>query len=537
MTVTNAKKIDTPKRALIYLHDEAKKEDEEIATIVYKVKVNNLYKENISSLHKCNREQLSKVYAWLMKIQVDDEDIVQMSKEGLKKMIIWRMFQITAEECRSCLKMVHLSREEEYLVTCWECGKGACKDCYPTDLAGGKNWRYLCCGCLDTIGNLRGFQSLKADVDLLKVKAKKKAKKPEEDHPDDEEIPEEEEDPSEKQDDSCVFTDGTEKPEGEATESDDAVEEIDDPEKAFVAPADRRGFVGNKLKTTLEKNKKKTKTCSFFLQGRCKFGMSGKRPIKGEKKTEDQDECPYDHPRVCSKLLNHGDSKHTKYGCDGNSCKKAHPAMCTASMSSRQCWKACRRGWHVKGTNFEDGEMPVQKVRQQQQRNPNISSPHDFPPIGSMQPMWNENRAQPPTEEAHRNSQQPMQPMWNKKQVQPQTEDAHRIAQQTNVNVPPPQISSRDNNFKCTDCTAEFKYANEFKRHMSTEHRENETENDASFLGAVEKSLMKILPKALESCLNALAKSQSQIPNPNPNHQTGNNNLNLRWGLVPANLN
>ena len=52
--------------------------------------------------------------------------------------------------------------------------EGACKDCYPTDLSMGKNWKYLCTCCMDTIGNLRGFKALKPDVDLLKVKTKRK---------------------------------------------------------------------------------------------------------------------------------------------------------------------------------------------------------------------------------------------------------------------------------------------------------------------------------------------------------------------------
>ena len=157
MTVENAKKVETPKEALIHLHAEAVKEDQEIATILYRIKINSEYKVNIATLHKFSREQLTKTFAWLMKLKDDDETIVQMNKEGLKKMIIWRIFQITAEQCGSCLKIVHLKRDEEYLVTCWECGKGACKDCYPHDLSGGKNWRYLCTGCLNTIGDLRGF--------------------------------------------------------------------------------------------------------------------------------------------------------------------------------------------------------------------------------------------------------------------------------------------------------------------------------------------------------------------------------------------
>ena len=82
--------METPKAALIYLHAEARKEDEEIAAAIYKVKINNDYKKNLSELHKCSKEILTKTYAWLMKVKEDDEEILQMNKEGLKKMIIWR---------------------------------------------------------------------------------------------------------------------------------------------------------------------------------------------------------------------------------------------------------------------------------------------------------------------------------------------------------------------------------------------------------------------------------------------------------------
>ena len=171
-TIDITKKVETPKAALVHLHAEAMKEDEEIAAALYRVKINNDYKKNMTELHKCSKELLAKTYAWLMKVGEDHEEILQMNKEGLKKMMIWRIFQITAEQCRSCMKLVHLKRDDDYLVTCWECGKGACKDCYPTAM--GKNWKYLCTFCMDTIGNLRGFKALKPDVDLLKVKTKRK---------------------------------------------------------------------------------------------------------------------------------------------------------------------------------------------------------------------------------------------------------------------------------------------------------------------------------------------------------------------------
>ena len=514
MTIEIAIKVDTPKRALIYLHDEAKKEDQEIATIIYAVKIDNDLKKNYSSLHKYSRELLAKTYAWLMKVEVDNEEIVQMNKEGLKKMMVWRIFQITAEQCRTCHKVVHLQRKEEYLVTCWECGKGACKDCYPSDISGGKNWRYLCSGCLDIIGNLRGFQALKSEVDLYKVKPKKRPKKTVEIQVEDEENPpndKDEETPADNNDpgdDSCVFTEGVDTPNENP--------EVDDPRNAFVERVERRGFLGKKLNDTGEKSTKKTKTCSHFLRGRCKFGMSGRRPSKGvEKEAGVNDECPYEHPRVCSKLLNHGDNKHSKFGCDGISCKKAHPTMCTSSMYSRQCWKLCDKGWHVKGTKFENGEVPLQHVQKQVQRKPNTASSHDFPPLGSLQPMWKRNHNQQQTQNSHSN-------------------ETHQ-----DYSLPPPTILGNNNSYKCPECNEDFQNKNEFRHHFKMEHSKSEGEKEASFLAVVQQSLYRMLPNALETCLQGLVSDQGfSVQNQNqPKHQHQNGNSNLKWKLVPVNLN
>ena len=286
-------------------------------------------------------------------------------------------------------------------------------------------------------------------------------------------------------------------------------------------------------------------TCSYFLQGRCRWGMSGRRPIKEAGKVAgDCDECPYEHPRVCSKLLNHGDSKHSKYGCDGNSCKKAHPTMCTPSMWSRKCWKLCDKGWHVKGTKFDDGKVPVQNVRQDIQKNQNTASTHDFPPLGTMQPLWNGKQNQAKYENAHQNHPQPpmetMQPLWNRNQNQTKYNNAYQNQPQPNLSVPPPALPDKDNNFKCMDCLDEFKCKTEFRRHINTKHNDCEAENDASFLEAVQKSLVQILPKALETCLLASGQGHSGFlvqNQTNLNPQTGNKAMPMKWGLIPANLN
>ena len=355
------KEVDTPKKALIFLHDEAKKEDEELAAIIFSIKINNNYKQNYAALSKPTKASLIKTYAWLMKTNVDDDKVVQMNLQGIKKMILYRINQITADLCRGCNKVVHYRREEDYAVTCWECGRGACPDCYPSLISVGKNWRFLCHHCLDTIGKLRGFEALQ-DTDFLKVKKSKKATKDadEAQKDDNEEEDEEVEDTAEPKegdespDDSCVFV-------TDVATQDDGENREENPNHAFVEQP-TRGFKAknNKPATTEpEKSKQKDKTCNFFLQGRCHWGMSGRKPRKNL--PDSPKECPYAHPRVCTKLLHHGDGKHTSYGCDGKSCKKAHPKMCVSSMKSRVCGKSCKNGFHLKGTTFDD-KVPLQSM-------------------------------------------------------------------------------------------------------------------------------------------------------------------------------
>ena len=93
-------------------------------------------------------------------------------------------------------------------------------------------------------------------------------------------------------------------------------------------------------------------------------------------------------------------------------------------------------------------------------------------------------------------------------------------------NVPPPQVNI-DNTFKCVDCPTEFKFRKDFRHHINNEHNEIESKKEDSFLETVQKTLEKLLPKVLE---NILQQNQH-------NHPTGSSRQNIRWGLIPTNLN
>ena len=435
-------------------------------------------------------------------------------------MILYRIKQITADLCRTCNKIVHYQRMVDYVVVCWECGRGACPDCYPSNISAGKNWRYLCEHCLDVIGKLRGFNALQ-ETDLLKPKKGKKSNKETKEpanedtnehiEVNEDEDTEKEENPT--KDDSCVFvSESTTDDGGENLEEENPNNE--DPSNAFEEQI-VRGFKKQSNKTDenkengkdnpkvkedgkeKEKNDaKKNKTCSYFLQGRCHWGMSGKKPRKDVPNVTK--ECPYTHPRVCSKLLLHGDGKHTRYGCNGTNCKKAHPKMCVTSMKNRRCGKTCQSGFHLKDTIFEDG-ISMQTMQKDVQIKYNTESSQQFPPLSQMQ---------------------------QRSRRQAQFGEACQETPLPNFNVPPPKTSI-DSNFKCIDCPAEFKFKRDLRHHINNEHNENDSKKEDSFLDAVQKTIEKLLPKVLENILH-------QSP---PNHPTGSNMQNMRWGLIPTSLN
>ena len=172
-------------------------------------------------------------------------------------------------------------------------------------------------------------------------KATKDSNKPTED--DDEEKDDEDIDTAEEDDESedgvennsCIFvTDVASQDNG------DNVEE--NPNHAFVEQTGR-GFKDKNKKSSqkeieIVKDKKMSqKTCNFFLQGRCHWGMSGRKPRKDL--PDSPKECPYAHPRVCSKLLHHGDGKHTSHGCDGSNCKKSSPQNVCQLHEKQIMWK------------------------------------------------------------------------------------------------------------------------------------------------------------------------------------------------------
>ena len=82
---------------------------------------------------------------------------------------------------------------------------------------------------------------------------------------------------------------------------------------------------------------KNTKRCRFYINGNCRLTRN---------------ECPFLHPKPCSKLMMYG--THKERGCNlGKTCDYLHPKMCPLSISKQECFnKECQLK-HIKGTKRE----------------------------------------------------------------------------------------------------------------------------------------------------------------------------------------
>ena len=107
-----------------------------------------------------------------------------------------------------------------------------------------------------------------------------------------------------------------------------------DPVVVITAPSEV--LQGEKQEIQQEEKDQSTETCRHYRNNKCKYGISGKG-------------CPYNHPKRCAKLMNHG-TRATK-GCNlGNKCKDFHPKMCPLSLSKSECLDLECALCHVKGT-------------------------------------------------------------------------------------------------------------------------------------------------------------------------------------------
>ena len=346
---------------------------DDVANCIGKVKAGDTHKNSIKNLHGAKKDVLAKTYAFLLNKKDDDEHVKKLTTDGLEIMIMFRLKQLMPDVCAKCNEEHLSTKEETPLVTCRMCGTGACKECFTIE-EGMNKWFYLCKVCDEFVVQQRGEEAL--DKTHLNQKLKKKA--------DGAKKPDEAAGKSDKEEDVIVLDKDDDKEEEEAEEEDE--EEEGEGDGFERVQNKKRGFKKTKTPETrnsviIEKKGKKEKKdiiCSHFRKARCFYGMSGKMPYNGSPS------CPYKHPRVCQRLLRHGDKG--RAGCRGNSagCQEFHPRMCFSSINTRTChnMKECSNGYHMKGTTENRVKEPekVPRENEKEQRMGKERFQEAFPP-------------------------------------------------------------------------------------------------------------------------------------------------------------
>ncbi|CAL4065061.1 unnamed protein product [Meganyctiphanes norvegica] len=88
------------------------------------------------------------------------------------------------------------------------------------------------------------------------------------------------------------------------------------------------------------------RVCSFWVRGRCKFGVS----------------CNYAHPVLCTTILENGT-------CQKRDCEWFHPKMCSVMKQTGQC----HRGQKCYFTHYRQTQNSSMNSRAENQRNFNNS--------------------------------------------------------------------------------------------------------------------------------------------------------------------
>ena len=317
---------------------------DEVKKTLFKVKAGDLAKESVENLKGAKVEELQRTYAYLTNKEEKDEEVTKFKVEGLKAMIIYRLRQLMPVGCPKCNVVYVNDRLDVPQVTCRGCGIGACPDCFTSEEKMNK-WTFLCRSCDEAVVCMKGEESL-AENKLKKEKKKKDGKKKNTEAYDAIEVVVEVEDHDGGED-----IDGEE----EELELEERVSEGagDTASKNVAKPArSRNENMGSTEKENDNEAEKKKPICYHFKKGRCRHGLSGKKKVNGVEM------CPFRHPRICGKLLRHGDRG--RGGCRGaqDGCKEFHDVkMCFSSMNTRKCaQKECKNGFHIKGTVIEQKE-------------------------------------------------------------------------------------------------------------------------------------------------------------------------------------
>ena len=300
---------------------------EELRFVLDKVKMNASKADNMKSLGatSINVEMLANTLSYLMAVQVTDESITRLLKEGKKDMIIREVVNLMPMPCVTCNRDSEFKPGDKPQVRCKRCSRGACVDCFPEPKNG---WTYLCKVCDDDVQKQQCIPEA-----LLTAKQKKG---PGQAGP---QVP--------TQNNFELLSDE----EGEDAEWEEVKRRREDKrrnEEGRGGSQDkeeegrRRAGRNEEGRRKLEKENEVCK--SFKFGGKCPHGMNG------TKKYNQWEKCNRSHPKVCNRLLTHG--SRGSMGCDLKECEKYHPKMCYSSMNTKICTKDKCTYWHCKGTRF-----------------------------------------------------------------------------------------------------------------------------------------------------------------------------------------
>ena len=106
------------------------------------------------------------------------------------------------------------------------------------------------------------------------------------------------------------------------------------PDSSIIASKDE--ITSSQTNDEIVLSQKKPSVCKHYTRGKCKYGIRGK-------------DCPYEHPKACTKLLKHGNKM--PRGChEGSKCSNFHPRMCATSIKNGFCYNPNCSYVHVSGT-------------------------------------------------------------------------------------------------------------------------------------------------------------------------------------------
>ena len=82
--------------------------------------------------------------------------------------------------------------------------------------------------------------------------------------------------------------------------------------------------------------RKSNSICKFYVKGKCRHNEN----------------CRFEHPKICFKFRSFGIKEHNEKGCDDENCSFLHPNACRDSLKTKTCTRQDCRFYHLKGTKI-----------------------------------------------------------------------------------------------------------------------------------------------------------------------------------------